>query len=686
MEFIMILATIILIVILIRISSSLIAIRGAFRRLEIIVAKLAADTAAIRKQGEGETAPVFKEQKNVAAATPAHVAETRPESTMAAPAPSPVAAQTVSQPSSAAALPAQAFEPKVEAVPPPLPFASVQHFTSPAVPSSVVSPPAQPKEPTKFGQWAKAAWDWLRVGEEWRPGWIPGEYVVAAVQLLRAAAVLLLFGAAWFVRYVHEQGWFSPTGRVIGGFVVAAALVVFGSRLLRRQWRPLGLVLAGLGFALGEFIDWAGANLYGVLPAPAAFAIAAVLALGAGAMAWRHSSLILGLVALFAGYSAPWFFPEAVRGGDAALLAWLLLLAAEAAVLAVTRGWRSLPWISLVAGLPLAWPVFWPSALSPYRLDALGRGWALSFLAVFAALSWAQGLGHALWRRRSPFWFDLAHWAVATLFVLLFATTPHMAATWPLFAKGLPALALAVGSLAVFHAFQKRGVRDRITTGCLLSGISALSLCFLCLSFDGTPRCIALSAAAVAFVWIAARRDSAVLSVFAVVSWILWIVYVGTPETAASRIGRIAPAVASLWAAGLLLRRMKAEGGRFAPALLWAAWAASLVWGTWEVNHAFPDFTPSIALYWGIHALATLVVGLLFDSRYVRGAALCLFGAAAGKFLLIDQAGAPTPERVAGFLGVGLLLLLGSVGYIRAASPRVATRVTNDEPLRGNDE
>ena len=46
MELMMILTTIILIVTLIRISSSLTAIRGAFERLEIMLAKLAADTAA----------------------------------------------------------------------------------------------------------------------------------------------------------------------------------------------------------------------------------------------------------------------------------------------------------------------------------------------------------------------------------------------------------------------------------------------------------------------------------------------------------------------------------------------------------------------------------------------------------------------------------------------------------------
>lgn len=636
-------ALIVLIIVLVRIVHGLTAIRGAFERLEIMLAKLATDTAAIRKQGEEGSASVTKEQMQDTAATPALAAEAKTESIMATP-----------------ALPTVADEPVTQSVTTTNPILPPAPPPEAALKPEVVSPPAQPEEPTKLEQWAHAAWDWLRVGEEWRPGWIPGEYAVAAVQLLRAAALLLLFGAAWFVRYVHEQGWFSPTGRVVAGFLCAAALVAAGSRLLRRQWRPLGLVLAGLGFALGEFIDWAGANLYEVLPASGAFAIAAVLALGAGAMAWRHASLLLGLVALFAGYTAPWFFPEAVRGGDAALLAWLLLLAAEGAALALTRGWRCLPWITLVATVALSVPVF-----APDRLDALGRGWALVFAALFAVFAWVESLGHALWQRRAPFWFDLVAWAAATVAATIAATCA--ASSWPLFTNGLPALVLAAGSLALAYAFKTGDRGDRATLEWIFAVFSALALVFVCHSFDGTPRCVLLCGAAVGFVLFAARRGSVIQASYAILAWMLWMCYVGTPASAAERIGRIGPAVASLWASGLLLRRMKAEAGRFTPAFLWIAWAASLVWGTWEVNHAYPGFRPSIALYWGVHALATLIVGLLFQRRDVRGAALCLFAAAAGKFLLIDQAGAPTPERVAGFLGVGLLLLLGSAGYIRAA-------------------
>ena len=141
------------------------------------------------------------------------------------------------------------------------------------------------------------------------------------------------------------------------------------------------------------------------------------------------------------------------------------------------------------------------------------------------------------------------------------------------------------------------------------------------------------------------------------------------PDGAAERLLRIGSGVLSLWAGGLLVLRTPPRGGRpFAPILLWGAWIASLVWGSWEARHAFPGAAPALALWWSALALATLVAGLRHARRDVRGAALCLFAAAAAKFLLFDQAGAPTPERVAGFLGVGLLLLLGSAVYIRSSA------------------
>jgi len=520
-----------------------------------------------------------------------------------------------------------------------------------------------PPEPTKFEQWAAAAWDWLRVGEAWRPGWIPGEYAVAAVQLLRAAALLLLFGAAWFVRYVHEQGWFSPAGRVAAGFAAAAALVAGGAALLRRRYRPVGLALAGVGFALAEFVDWAGANLYGVLPAPAAFGIAAALALAAGAMAWRASSLLLALVALFAGYSAPAFFPEAVRGGgDGPLLAWLLVLAAEAAALATARGWRSLPWLSLAISFAHAAPLFVP------RADGLGRGAALAFLGAHALLAWAQCFGHALLRRRAPFWFDAAAWLAATAATALLAT-PAAAAPWPVWAHGLPCLALAAGCAALAAAFWRRGVRGEGLRELFVGTGVSLALAFLCLSLEGSARCVALAAAGAALAWTAARFGSVATGSLAPAAWLLWTVHVGEPTGAAERLLRIGSGVLSLWAGGLLVLRTPPRGGHpFAPMLLWGAWIASLVWGSWEARHAFPGAAPALALWWSALALATLVAGLRHARRDVRGAALFLFALAAAKFLLFDQAGAPTPERVAGFLGVGLLLLLGSAVYIRSSA------------------
>ena len=510
---------------LFRYIHSLTEVQGSLKRLESLMSSMSENIAAIRRQGEGEPVPVEKERGSVIEEAPVPQPQPQPEANI----------QMVEP------------KPKAKTPPPPVTFTPMQHFDLPVAEPAEVTPPS-PSEPTKMEQWANAAWNWLCVGEEWRPGWIPGEYAVAAVQLLRAAALLLLFGAAWFVRYIHEQGFFSPMGRVVAGFVLAAALVVAGSCLLRNQWRPLGLVLAGLGFALGEFFDWAGANLYGVIPASGAFAIAAVLALGAGAMAWRHASLLMGLVALFAGYSAPLFFPEAVRVGDVVLLAWLLLLAAEGAALAMTRGWRCLTWITLVATIALAAPVF-----EPNRLAALGRGWALGIIALFAIFTWTESLGHALLHRHAPLKFDLVSWVAVTAVSAMagiVTTYVHVFSYgfyhWPLFTHGLPALVLAVGGLALALAFHLRGIGDRATFEWLIDGVSALVLAFACHSFEGTPRCVALCVAAVCFVLIAARQGNAIQAICALLAWVLWLVYVGTPASAAERIGRIGPMVASL--------------------------------------------------------------------------------------------------------------------------------------------
>ncbi len=568
---------------------------------------------------------------------------------------------------------------------PPLP-GSAQPSTPPMinVPSSssiirVSSQPTEsaPLEPTLFEQWAKAVWNWLRVGEEWRPGWIPGPLAVAAVQLLRAAALLLLFGAAWFVRYVHEQGWLPPGWRIVAGFAATAALIVAGARLTRRNYRPIGLALVGLGFALGEFVDWAGANLYGVLSAPAAFGIAAVLTIGAGAMAWRHSSLLLALVALFAGYTAPLFFPEAVRGGDAALLGWLLLLAAEAAALATARGWRCLPWIAIPAGFAFSVPAL----TSAPRLAVLGHGVALAFLGVHAVLAWAQSLGHSLLRRREPIGLDALAWFLATVASAVLATS--VTTPWPVWTHGLPCLALAAGCAALSDSFTRRIGFDPLRTEVLRGVGGTLALVFLSLSFTGSARCVLLSAAAVGCVAFASWRRSVAVAALALLAWTLWIGCVGEPSTAAERALRIGSAVASLWASGLLLRRKDFGAGWVAQGFLWAAWAASLVWGSWEVHHGLPAAAPALALFWSVYALATLVIGLRFARRDVRGAALGLFALAAGKFLLVDQAGAATPERVAGFLGVGLLLLLGSAVYIRSAT-RSSTTPEAEKPCGEN--
>jgi len=75
-----------------------------------------------------------------------------------------------------------------------------------------------------------------------------------------------------------------------------------------------------------------------------------------------------------------------------------------------------------------------------------------------------------------------------------------------------------------------------------------------------------------------------------------------------------------------------------------------------------------LTLAWTGLGLAFLVGGLALDWRELRRPALGLLALCVGKALLSDTANLPLPNRVASFVGLGLVLLFGSSLYVRAGS------------------
>ncbi|MFH0878104.1 MAG: DUF2339 domain-containing protein [Lentisphaerota bacterium] len=91
-----------------------------------------------------------------------------------------------------------------------------------------------------------------------------------------------------------------------------------------------------------------------------------------------------------------------------------------------------------------------------------------------------------------------------------------------------------------------------------------------------------------------------------------------------------------------------------------------------------PWGTPLVTLWWAICALALAITGLVRRRAYLRYVALFIFGATLLKVLIIDIEGVKGLQRIAAFMGVGLLLLILSFAYQKVA-PMLLKAVDKNE-------
>jgi uncharacterized membrane protein len=201
------------------------------------------------------------------------------------------------------------------------------------------------------------------------------------------SATLALAGL-FLILYAVEQGWLSPTARMVLGLALGAALTAFGEWVRRSGAQPLirfagvasvpgALTGAGL-FVLFASIYGAYA-LYGLIGSAAAFGWLAAVALGAFVMAALHSPIV-AVVGLLAGFLTP-ALVSADAPSASGLFGYLALVLASALGVVRYRKWLWLAAGALAGGL--AWAVIW--LVSSYQPGDLLT--VTSYLTLLAAAS-----------------------------------------------------------------------------------------------------------------------------------------------------------------------------------------------------------------------------------------------------------------------------------------------------------
>ena len=287
-------------------------------------------------------------------------------------------------------------EPKHEEVPQP----------APSLPASSAPEPAPPSE--QGGGWEK----WVGVR---------GAAVVGG--LLLALAGLLLY------KHAVDQGWITPSRRILAGAAVGTVALAIGEYLWRKRFRfaPDGLSAAGCVTLYGTI--WAAHRLYGFLGLPAALPLMALVTAACVFVAVRFRSQIVASIGLLGGFATPVLL-SVHHEHPLGLFGYLLLL--DLALLGLSRKQRW-PMLSTmaIAGTAVV-QALWTAANRHSDILPI----ALIALAVFALLL-SRFTPTSRSTKRASQLLELASRAGALLlpvgFALYFATRADLGTElWPL--------------------------------------------------------------------------------------------------------------------------------------------------------------------------------------------------------------------------------------------------------------
>ncbi|MEZ4268580.1 MAG: DUF2339 domain-containing protein [Myxococcota bacterium] len=297
------------------------------------------------------------------------------------------------------------------------------------------------------------------------PDWVPApdaarrptEEAIGMTWATRLGGALLLLGVLYFFRYVVQQGWIGPWGRIGAGVVLGLGLIAV-AEWLRARTQPLWVHAAtGIGVAILLAAAWASHALYDLVPVTAAFIAFALIVVCGGALAIRHKSQPLLITAVLAAIANPVLLSSG-EDRPTALFAYLFLVATAATLVSAPRRWL---WPTLLSalgtiGLFAGWYFTYFSPDTTYLALATrvpGLAAALVFTALFTAAAIRHGRAVPDAAQPDP-QAPVLHIAAAFIghafFGLLLIDRP------PLFGASMLALAAALGAL---HAAARTPIR-----------------------------------------------------------------------------------------------------------------------------------------------------------------------------------------------------------------------------------
>ncbi|HLA10055.1 MAG TPA: DUF2339 domain-containing protein [Pyrinomonadaceae bacterium] len=552
--------------------------------------------------------------------------------------------------------------PTIVIAPPPTPSTEAEPLPSVAQ----ATPPAAEARPVRTDELESM------IGRRWL-GW--------------AAVGLILFAAAFFLKYAFDNRWIGELGRVAIGIFCGIAMSLLGFRYHQRKWRVFSQILTAGGIVLLYVSAYAAFGYYRLVPQNVSFVFLAVLIAEAAGLALLYNAPAIAIMALVGGFLTPLLL-HSERDQYRALFAYIAAL--DIGALALLKHWPGLSSLAFFGTHLLFW-LWYNERYHPRKLLDV-----LVFQVVVFLLFLLAHLGKQIFRRIPSTWEDLSL-VVVNPFVF-FATAYHLLNPEHHDWMG----AFAIGMALLYAGSAKILLDQRPTSRSELLILVAVALTFVTIAIPIQLRSnwitIAWAVEALVMLWVSMETQSSRLRLLAAALFILSIgrlLFWDTPfvyrPTFTPILNRYFLSsvfvIGCLFAAAALYERAAKRRQLSAPKLklVIVLIAVTMLWFVASVEtHTFFEAKAAseilteeanrqswlgqmaLSVVWAVFAAVLAAVGFIRRSPGLRWAALVLFALTVVKAMLVDIASLQQLYRIIVFFVLGVLLLLVAWGYHKA--------------------
>jgi uncharacterized membrane protein len=167
------------------------------------------------------------------------------------------------------------------------------------------------------------------------------EEAIGGRLLLYVGTIVVVLGAAFFLKYAFDREWITESMRVVFGALAGMALVAGGLRLEAAGYSTYGQVLTGGGLAVLYLAAYAAFGFYGLIGSLTAFVLLTLVTVGAAMLADQQQSQPMAVMAIGGGFLTP-FLVGGSTDAQVTLFSYVILLVVGTLYLARRREWPML--------------------------------------------------------------------------------------------------------------------------------------------------------------------------------------------------------------------------------------------------------------------------------------------------------------------------------------------------------